>query len=220
MPKGYNNWRFVCDLRLVNLETKDDLMELPNLNHILDRVGDKNLYSTVDLSKSFHQVPYSKSSRPITAFMYNNRRYQFARMVMGMKSSSAKFCRMMQILIAGLPPEHIAYFIDDLILLSRDVKSHIQLLEMLFERLKQGNLKLTPKKCQFLREEVTYVGVTLTRDGLKINDERIECIKKLEPPKNKGELQSVLGVFNFSKRFIKSYSKLAKPLYSLLRKNS
>lgn len=60
MPKSGDKWRLVCDLRAVNLELKDDLMELPNINHILERVGEKKLYSTVDLSKSFHQVPYTK----------------------------------------------------------------------------------------------------------------------------------------------------------------
>ena len=221
VPKGsQDQWRLVCDLRLVNLETKDDCMELPNINHILDRVGDKNLYSTVDLSKSFHQIPYSESSKHITAFMYKGKQYNFARMVMGQKGSSAKFTRMMQILLASLPIEHVAYFIDDLILFTRDVSSHIDLLEMLFERLQQGNLKLTPKKCHFMREEVTYVGVTLTKDGIKINDERVEAIKVLKPPINAHEVQSVLGIFNYSKQFIKNYSKISKPLYHLIRKNS
>lgn len=50
---------------------------------------------------------------------------------------------------------------------SKDVDTHIRMLELLFERLKLGNLKLTPDKCHFLRDEVEYVGVTLTKEGVK-----------------------------------------------------
>ena len=219
VPSG-NRSRLVADLRMVNLELQDDLMELPNLNHILDKVGDKNLYSTVDLSKSFHQVPYTKESRHVTAFMHNQKRYQFARMVMGLKSSSATFTRMVMRLINGLGiSDALAFFIDDLLIFTRDVKSHIQILSVLFARLKLGNLKLTPRKCRFLREEVEYVGITLTKEGVRMNDSRIEHIKKLEPPSNRAELQSVLGMLNYSKKFCKGYSEIARPLYALLRKN-
>ena len=149
VPSGDRS-RLVADLRMVNLELQDDLMELPNLNHILDKVGDKNLY---------------------------------------------------------------------LLIFTRDVKSHIQILSVLFARLKLGNLKLTPRKCRFLREEVEYVGITLTKEGVRMNDSRIEHIKKLEPPCNRAELQSVLGMLNYSKKFCKGYSEIARPLYALLRKN-
>ena len=220
VPKSTpQSWRFVSDLRQVNLEIKDDLMEIPNLNHILDRVGDNNIYSTFDLSQSFHQIEYTPESRHITAFMYGNKQYNFGRMVMGMKTSSSHFCRAMQKLIAVLPVEHLAYFIDDLILFTRDVKSHLELLKLLLGRLKESNFTLTPRKCFFLREEVSYVGVTLTKEGVKINDERIAAIKRLQPPRNLKELQSVVGTFNYSKKWLKNYSHISKPLYSLMRKN-
>ena len=220
VPKNApNQWRFVVDLRQINLELKDDLMELPNLNHVLDRVGDSNIYSTFDLSQSFHQIEYTEESKHITAFMYKGKRYNFARMVMGNKTSSAKFTRMMQILLETLPIEHLAYFIDDLILFTRDIGSHLRLLEVLLGRLKEANLKLTPRKCFFLRNEVSYVGVTLTKDGIKINDERIEAIKRLQAPTNKSELMSVLGVFCYNKKWIKDWAILSRCLYLLLRKN-
>lgn len=47
----------------------------------------------------------------------------------------------------------------------------------------------------------------------------MDHIKKLEPPKNRAELQSVLGLLNYSKKFCRKYSDTAKPLYALLRKN-
>ena len=117
---------------------------------------------------------------------------------MGEKSSAQLFTRMMQKLLATLPLEHIAYFIDDLILFTTNIASHIDLLEQLFERLREANLTLAPHKCFLLREELSYVGVTVTKEGIKVNDERIEAIQRLQAPRNIGELQSILGTFNFT----------------------
>ena len=222
VPKGSQkeSWRMVCDLRQVNLEIKDEFMELTNLNHILDRVGDKNLYSTMDLSKSFHQVPYSKDSRFITAFMYKGKQYHFKRMIMGCKTSSGHLTRAIMMLLSNMPIEHVAYFVDDILLFTKDIAAHIDLLAMVFERILQGGMKLTPKKCHFLREEVVYTGITLTSEGVKMNNDRVEAITKLQRPINKPELQSVMGIFNYSKKFVKGYSDIARPLYRLLRKSA
>jgi hypothetical protein len=139
-------------------------------------------------------------------------------MIMGSNVSSAKLTRAMQILLEAFG-DNIAYFVDDIFLCTRDNRSHLDLIRRLLRRFKWGGMTLSPKKCQFLKEEVEYLGVTLTKEGIRINQGRVEKILQLKPPTNKGELQSVLGIFNFSKRFIKSYSDIARPLYNLLRKN-
>ena len=88
---GSGRYRFVADLRGVNKMCVKDHFELPNLNRVLDKIGNSRIFSTFDLSQSFHQVKYVEESRPIVSFTYNGQRYQFARMAMGHCDSSAKF---------------------------------------------------------------------------------------------------------------------------------
>ncbi len=212
-------YRVVADLRGVNKQCIPDRYDLPNLNYVLDKIGGDSIFSTFDMAASFHQVPYDESSKPITAFSYRGKRYNYARMVMGHCSSSAIFSRMMHKLLAFIPIEHLIYFLDDLLIGSTDVASHIYRLEKLLHQLATANLKLTPNKTELLRQEVKYVGVTLNSRGISINEERIEAILNLPAPTSRKEVQKVLGFFGYNRRFLKQYAALSKPLYDLLRKD-
>ena len=212
-------YRVVADLRGVNKQCIEDKYDLPNINHLLDRIGGDCIFSTFDMAASFHQVPYDVESKPITAFSYKGRRYNFARMIMGHCSSSSIFTRMVYRLLEHFPSiEHLMYFLDDLLLGSRDVESHIDRLEMMLKQLESANLKLTPSKTELMRTEVRYVGITLSPEGIRINDDRIEAIKKLQPPRSVKETQKVLGFLGYNRKFVKGYSELSKPLYALLQK--
>ena len=70
VSKKGGSHRFVADLRALNKETMDDCFELPNVNHVTDKVKGNHIFSALDFSSSFHQVPYTEESRPLTAFTY------------------------------------------------------------------------------------------------------------------------------------------------------
>ncbi len=212
------SYRVVADMRGVNRQCLEDKFELPNLNHMLDRMTECSIMSTFDMAASFHQIPYDDESKLITAFKYKGRRLNFARMIMGHCSSSSSFTRMLYKLLEFVPIEQLVYFLDDLLLGSKDVASHIDRLEMLLEQLEKANLKLTPAKTALMRTEVKYVGVTLSAEGIRINDERIEAIKKIPAPTSFKETQKVLGFFGYNRKFIRRYSELSRPLYALLQK--
>ena len=197
-----------------------DKYELPNLNYVLDRIGGDTLFSVFDLSASFHQVPYSEKSKPITAFTYNGKRFNFARMIMGHATSSSKFTRMLTKLLANIPIEQLVFFIDDLMISSQDVKSHLYRLEILLERIASANLKLTPKKSELLKTEVRFVGVTVSSEGIRINEDRVKALKSLPHPKSVKEVQKVLGTFNFVRKWIPNYSAITRPMHNLTKKSN
>ena len=219
-PNKKGEFRFVADMRSVNQQCLPDSFELPNVNFVTDKLGGRKLYSTCDLSQSFHQVSYEKDSWPITAFSCNGKRYWYKRMIMGHKASGSHFSRMMCKLLNGIPVEHLCYFLDDLMLASDDFDSHMELLEKVLMRFAQANLKLMPGKCHFLRKEVKFVGLTISEEGVKINEERVKAILDLQPPKTAKETRSVLGVLGYNRKFIPKYASITKPLYSLLTKGS
>ena len=214
-----DSYRVVSDLRGVNKQCIPDKWDLPNLNYVLDGIGGDSVFSTFDMAASFHQVPYDQESKTVTAFSYKGKRYNFARMIMGHCDSSATFSKMMHRLLAFTNIQHLIYFLDDLLIGSSDVASHIDRLEVLLKQLESANLKLTPSKTSLLRKQVQYVGLTLSSRGININDDRVEAILKLPAPTSKKETQRVLGTLGYNRRFVRQYSAISKPLYDLLRKD-
>eukprot|EP00253_Pinus_taeda_P028512 PITA_28512 len=81
------------------------------------------------------------------------------------------------------------------------------------------NLSLSPKKCEFLMTEGTVLGHTISQQGLQVDPNKIIIIQKVPPPQKVRDVQSFLGLEGYYRRFIKDFSKLASPLFSLLGKN-
>ena len=217
-PNQEGHFRFVADFRALNTHCMPDQYQLPNINHVVDRIGGAKWYSTFDLSKSFYQLRYKNSSRMLTAFTANHKRYIFNRMVMGHLTSSSQFSKMMDRLLTNIPLDQLCYFLDDLCLASNSVKEHLDRLELVLDKLLSSNMKLMPKKCEFLKHEVRFVGLTISQDGIKINAERVKAVKELPPPRSLKEAQQVMGFLSYNRKFVRNFAELAKPIYNLIDK--
>jgi len=96
----------------------------------------------------------------------------------------------------------------------------IKKLQIIFEKLRENNLKLQPRKCHFLRKEVVFLEHKLSAEEVQPNEGKIECVKKVPIPKNTTNIKAFLGLTGYYKQFIKEYAKIAKPLTCLLKKNT
>ena len=68
-------------------------------------------------------------------------------------------------------------------------------------------------------DEGKLLGHIISKDGVKIDPERVEAIKKVPLPQNKKSLQSFNGQINFIRRFIPNLVELLKPMHKLLKKD-
>jgi len=78
----------------------------------------------------------------------------------------------MDLALSGLNFNTCLVYIDDIIVYSTSVEEHIERLEMLFERLRQANLKLKPSKCKLLRAEISFLGHVVSGEGVSMDPER------------------------------------------------
>ena len=218
-PHQPNKMRFVVDMRAVNLQCLPDNFQMPLIGHVVDKIAGSKWYSTFDCSQSFHQIKYNEKSRPITAFTTSNgSRYWFKRLIMGHKTSGAQFSRCMTKIMENLPFEQLIFFLDDLLLASDSVASHLERLKLVLKRLANANIKLSPSKSHFLQKQVNFVGITINEEGLKINDDRVRALTELKAPTDRKSLQSLLGFFGFNRKWIPQYATLTNSMYKLLRK--
>jgi len=81
-------------------------------------------------------------------------------------------------------------------------------------------MKLQPDKCEFLRKEVSYLGHVIGQTGVRPDEKRIEVVKEYPERRTTQELKSFLRLTGYYRRFIPNFSKIAKPLTELLKKNT
>ena len=96
------------------------------------------------------------------------------------------------------------------------VEEHLTRLEGVFQKLKQADLKLKPSKCELFKQSISYLGHVVSEEGVRTDPKKIEAIRKWPRPHNVHTVRRFLGFVNYYRKFIKDYSKIARPLYNLI----
>ena len=216
---GNKKWRMVIDYRALNEKTIGDAYPLPNITEILDQLGSAKYFSVFDLAYGFHQIPMDETDAPKTAFSTPHGHYEFTRMPFGLKNAPATFQRLMDQTLSGLQGNEIFVYLDDVVLYASSLQEHGIKFRKLAERLRQANLKLQPDKCEFLRREVTYLGHIISENGVKPDPGKIQAVKEFPRPKDQKTIKQFLGLAGYYRKFIANFSKIAKPLTDLLKKD-
>ena len=124
-------------------------------------------------------------------------------MPFGLSNSGASFQRLMGDILRGLEYRFALIYIDDIIIFSKSVEEHLSHLEEVFRRLREANVKLNPKKCNFVKQKVEYLGHVVTPDGISPNPDKVRVVQEFPTPSNLKELRNFLGLANYYRRFVK-----------------
>ena len=134
----------------------------------------------------------------------------------GLCNAPAMFQRLMQNCLGELNLTYALVYPDDVIVYSNTEEDHLRWLQAVFERFHEHRLKLKPSKCSFLRKQITFLGHEVSADSMRPGDLNLKGIAEMAPPANYTEVQRFLGMTGFFRRFIKNYTRIAKPLNDIL----
>lgn len=216
---GNKKTRFVVDYRKLNEATISDNYPLPLIQQILDSLGSACFYTTLDLSSSYHQIELDQASQDKTAFSTSSNHYSYTRMAMGLKGSSHSFARLMGIAMGDYVGKILFLYLDDVVVFSSTITEHLERLQLVFQRLRDVNLKISPEKCHFIKRKIEYLGHIISKDGVLPDSSKIEAITKFPQPSTPKAIKSFLGMVGFYRRFIPNFAGQAAPLTNLLKKD-
>ena len=108
---------------------------------------------------------------------------------------------------------------DDITVYSRSNKDHIRHLERVFIKCRKYGISLNPRKSNFALEQGKLLGNIISKEGIRIDPDRVNGILKVEEPRSKKEIQSFIGQVNLLRRFIPSFAEILMNITSMLRKD-
>ena len=108
---------------------------------------------------------------------------------------------------------------DDITIYGGSFEECLGNLETILHRCIEKNLVLNWEKCHFMVNQGIALGHVISNRGIEVDKTKIELISKLPSPTNVKAVRQFLGHAGFYKRFIKDFSKIAKPLYKILEKD-
>ncbi len=219
--KKDGTYRPVIDFRRVNALTVPDHYPLPVLSDLLQSIGPSNsVFSTIDLLSGFWQIPLDPQSRKITAFSTPSGHYEWLRLPMGLRNAPLTFQRMANSLFSGLIGNGLFVYLDDLILVSKDLESHFQKLDLVLSRLNEAGLKAKLAKCEFLKSRIEFLGHVVDGEGIHTVDSKIKAVKHFPTPQTVENVRSFLGLAGYYRAFVRGFASIASPLTRLLKKDT
>lgn len=210
--------RFCVDYRRLNDVTIKDSHPLPRVDDTLGRLAGARVFSTIDLTAGYWQIPLNPSDKEKTAFSTGAGLYQFCMMPMGISNAPPSFQRLMELVLRGLHWSICLIYLDDIIIYSADFSQHLQHLREVFQRFRTAGLKLKPSKCQFARSSVTFLGHRVSSAGIEPDPSNIDKVRTWPIPISATQVRAFLGLCSYYRRFISQFAKTAEPLYHLTHK--
>ena len=205
--------RMCVDYRMFNNRSVKDAYALPKIEEIFDVLQGSKYFSTIDMKSGYRQVEVEESHKERTAFSVANLGfYEYVKMPFGLSNSPATYQRLMEECLGELNMTICVVYLDDLIIFSDTFEEHLYRLDLVFTRLKECNLKLSPEKCFFIQDKVPFLGHIVSKDGIETDPAKIDRIKNWPTPTNYDELRSFLAFCGYYRRFIKDFSKITLPL--------
>ena len=161
-----------------------DAQSLPIIEDSLDCLDGATIFTSFDL-----QVEMTEGSRPLTAFTVGPLGfYECVQIPFGLTNAPVTFQHLMESCLGDLHLKWCIIYLDDIIVFSKTPKEHIQRLRGMFEKLSAAGLQLKPRKCEFFKSQIAYLGHIVSKDGIETDPKKITAIKEWPIPKTVTEV--------------------------------
>ena len=175
--------RYCIDYRSLNAKTYKDNCNLPLIDDCMDSIQGKQLFSCLDLSMGYIQIPLEGASREKTAFNTRFGTFQWTRLPMGCATATGTFSRAMNLILRGMVWEEVIVYLDNIIVMATDFDNMIMSLRKVFTRFRSFNVRLKPRKCTFFAAEVEFLGKMVSGSRIRIAPDKLDAIQNWPTPK-------------------------------------
>jgi hypothetical protein len=211
--------RMCVNYRSLNEVTIKNKYPFPRIGDLFDQMKGASVFSKINLRSRYHQLKIWELDIPKTAFRTRYVLYEYIMMSFGLTNAPAYFIYLMNKVFMEYLDRFVIVFINDILIFSKTMEEHEEHLRLVLEKLISNQLYATFGKCEFWLTEVAFLGHVIFAGGVLVDSGKVKDVLNWMPPTTVLEIRSFLGLAGYYRRFIKDFSKIAKPMTELLENN-
>ena len=188
------------------------------IQETLARLSQARWYTKFDIIAAFNRIRIAEGYEYLTSFRTRYSQFESLVMLFGLTSAPATFQHYVNDVLRPFLDLFCTAYIDDILIYSNTLREHRNHVRAILEALQKAGLQLDIDKCEFYKEQVLYLGLVISTNGIKIDLSKIQAILEWEEQKNVKDIRAFLGFANFYRRFIDGFSEIAMPLVNLTKK--
>jgi hypothetical protein len=145
--------------------------------------------------------------------------HEFTVMPFGLTNAHVYFMNFMNKVFMEELDKFVIVFIDDIFVYSQSIEEHGQHLRIVLGKLQDNQLYAKFSKCEFWLQKVSFLGHILTAEGVAVDPEKVTTVANWKRLASVTEIWSFLRLAGYYRRFIEGFSKIARPMTTLLQKD-
>ena len=218
VKKPDGSTRFCIDFRALNKVTRFDAEPIPDVEVLFTKLKGKTIFSKLDLTKGYWQIPMAPEDKEKTAFRTPLGLFQFKRMPFGLCTAPSTFARMMNML--DFDRFAAVHFFDDILIASDSWEEHWNSLDGVLTLLNKHGLTVRPSKVELGLDTIEFLGHRVGQGVMSPVDSKVSRMLNIAVPSTKKQVQAVLGLFGFYRRYVPDFAALVAPLTNLTCKQA
>jgi hypothetical protein len=218
VQKKDGSQRMCVDYRSLNDVMVKNKYTIPRIEDLFDQMRGARVFSKIDLRSGYHQMKIRPSDIPKTTFSTRYGLYEFTVVSFGLTNAQSYFMNLMNKVFMEYLDRFVVVFIDDILIYSKSESDHEEHLRLVLQKLRDNQLYAKYSKCEFWIGKVPFLGHIISNRGISVGPAKVKEIMAWSVPTTVTEIRSFLGLAGYYPRFIEGFSKIAKPMTSLLEK--
>lgn len=193
---------------------------LPRIDDVFAKLANGKWFCVLDLADAYQQLAVSEKSQELLTINTHKGLYRYQNLCFGVANAPSIFQTVMDHVLILFGIDQVFCYLDDILIGAATKEECERKLEIVLDKLVDYNIRVNMSKCKLFQTEIDFLGHTITSEGITPHKSKMQAIVEAPHPKNLFQLQSYLGLLNYSAKFTPNLSSELQVLYRLLRKDT